>query len=373
MTTDPTDKTGRATPPPPSKPVKKKSTHVDLIDQLDYSGLGGGTFHHDGPFDALAPSRNRNGQKAPMSAFNDADQLDDPTAPDPTQLHRRKNSDSPYAIATTYIGTTGVNRYSEPLKSPVKSALAEAWGRADPEPFEEFSAGGYSAAPSTYAESVESEEGAPSGKISGKRGQYVFFDPCLHPLPLKLTRHVMPLVAARNARRNTRIAPPPQPIILPGSVTDSGFEPPSASPPLSPVTAKRNRSIMNRFRRRANSSSLPAPLPDRDDIASSPESQSGMPWDGQLPSPTTPDEYVIIDNGRPITVMYAKDRPAGAIDYRSRPPLTQKALPDPPADDYLTQSTMSEGGRAGSPGIRLGRKSSLYKKVKGLGARVASR
>jgi len=272
-----------------------------------------------------------------MSAFNDADQLDqldDPTAPDPTQLHRRKNSDSPYAIATTYIGTTGVNRHSEP-----------------PEPFEEFSAGGYSAAPSTHAESVESEDGAPGGRSRARED-----------------------IAARNARRNTRIAPPPQPIILPGSVTDSSFEPPSASPPLSPMTAKRSRSIMYRFRRgRANSSSLPAPLPDRDDIASSPESQSGMPWDGQLPSPNTPDEYVIIDNGRPITVMYTTDRPAGAIDYRSRPPLTQKALPDPPADDYFTQSTASEGGRPGSPGIRLGRKTSLYKKVKGLGARVASR
>ena len=103
-----------------------------------------------------------------MSAFNDADQLDDPIAPDPTQLHKRKNSDSPYAIATAYTGTTGPNQYFEP-KSPVKSALAVAWGRADPEPFEEFSAGGYSAAPSTYAESVESlEDGVPSGRSRGR-------------------------------------------------------------------------------------------------------------------------------------------------------------------------------------------------------------
>ena len=87
----------------------------------------------------------------------------------------------------------------------------------------------------------------------------------------------MCLVAARNARRNTRIAPPPQPIILPGTVPDELFEPHSASPPVSPVTAKRNRSIMNRFRRpRGDSASLPMPRREPDD-ASSPESQNGQP------------------------------------------------------------------------------------------------
>lgn len=84
-----------------------------------------------------------------------------------TLLHARKNSNSPYDVAAVYSGTTLVGNALNPnpadiggasssppgsgkfygsstgsAKSP-KSALAEAWGRADPEPFEDFSAGGY--------------------------------------------------------------------------------------------------------------------------------------------------------------------------------------------------------------------------------------
>ncbi|SPN99798.1 uncharacterized protein DNG_02650 [Cephalotrichum gorgonifer] len=51
----------------PSRPNRK----VDLIDQLDATGIYGvGAFHHDGPFDACNPHRNRKGsRRAPMSAF----------------------------------------------------------------------------------------------------------------------------------------------------------------------------------------------------------------------------------------------------------------------------------------------------------------
>ena len=107
-----------------------------------------------------------------------------------------------------------------------------------------------------------------------------------------------------------------------------------------------------------------------------PTGYQGTSWDGQPSSPNTPDEYVIIDNGRPVTVVYSKDKgrpPAGTTDYRSRPPLTQKALPEPPTDDdYFAQPVLNDSGRAASP-AGLGRKTSLYKKVKGLGAKVSSR
>lgn len=51
----------------PSRPNRR----VDLIDQLDMTGIHGvGSFHHDGPFDACNPHRNRKGsRRAPMSAF----------------------------------------------------------------------------------------------------------------------------------------------------------------------------------------------------------------------------------------------------------------------------------------------------------------
>lgn len=115
-------------------------------------------FHHDGPFDALARSRNnRSDTKSPMRAFNDSDaptassDAGDATLTRDALRHARKNSNSPYDVAAVYTGRTLVgnnpnyNPHEGLPKSPPKSALAEAWGRADPEPFEEFSAGGYTA------------------------------------------------------------------------------------------------------------------------------------------------------------------------------------------------------------------------------------
>ncbi|SCU91824.1 LADA_0F12310g1_1 [Lachancea dasiensis] len=49
-----------------SKPLAK---NVDTIDKLDVTGLFGGAFHHDGPFDACTPHRNRNNKVAPVMAF----------------------------------------------------------------------------------------------------------------------------------------------------------------------------------------------------------------------------------------------------------------------------------------------------------------
>lgn len=48
-----------------SKPAK----NVDTIDKLDVTGLFGGAFHHDGPFDACTPHRNKDQKSAPVLAF----------------------------------------------------------------------------------------------------------------------------------------------------------------------------------------------------------------------------------------------------------------------------------------------------------------
>ncbi|GMM58797.1 Pal1 protein [Maudiozyma humilis] len=50
-----------------SKMVPAKN--VDTIDKLDVTGLFGGSFHHDGPFDACTPHRNKNNKAAPVMAF----------------------------------------------------------------------------------------------------------------------------------------------------------------------------------------------------------------------------------------------------------------------------------------------------------------
>lgn len=48
----------------------KKKVHTDTIDKLDVTGFfGPGSFHHDGPFDACNPHRNKVKNKGPMSAF----------------------------------------------------------------------------------------------------------------------------------------------------------------------------------------------------------------------------------------------------------------------------------------------------------------
>lgn len=51
------------------KNVAIVSKNVDTIDKLDVTGLFGGSFHHDGPFDACAPHRNKNNKAAPVLAF----------------------------------------------------------------------------------------------------------------------------------------------------------------------------------------------------------------------------------------------------------------------------------------------------------------
>lgn len=45
------------------------SKYVDTIDKMDVTGLFGGSFHHDGPFDACTPHRNKNTKAAPVLAF----------------------------------------------------------------------------------------------------------------------------------------------------------------------------------------------------------------------------------------------------------------------------------------------------------------
>lgn len=58
-----------------NKSPKKKtiephnSKGLDTIDKLDVSAFFGGRFHHDGPFDACTPHRNKDSKAAPVMAF----------------------------------------------------------------------------------------------------------------------------------------------------------------------------------------------------------------------------------------------------------------------------------------------------------------
>ncbi|KAF8332386.1 uncharacterized protein EI90DRAFT_854120 [Cantharellus anzutake] len=218
-----------STPPAtdrPAKPVRKKSHHVDLIDQLDYSSLGQGTFHHDGPFDALAPSRNRNNiAKAPMRAFNEEEAILAAAAPPDLASSLTHPHD-----------TTGQLLHPSGHEEHARRSVGKGGSRT----FEEFSAGGYIGPGSN---------GAPiSNRIMNGD------DAASRAKDLEL--------AARNARRNARIAPPPQPIFLPGSefAPTRSYDGPT-SPNENPFTPdgrpKRNKSLINRFRRVRDNPNIP--------------------------------------------------------------------------------------------------------------------
>ncbi|KAL9594000.1 MAG: hypothetical protein Q9219_007275 [cf. Caloplaca sp. 3 TL-2023] len=64
-------KDGKSRQPGASSKSKKPNRKLDIIDSLDVTSIyGTGLFHHDGPFDACNPHRNKKGSKiAPMQAF----------------------------------------------------------------------------------------------------------------------------------------------------------------------------------------------------------------------------------------------------------------------------------------------------------------
>ncbi|MCJ1284099.1 hypothetical protein MMC26_003430 [Xylographa opegraphella] len=65
------DAKGRPLPSSAAARGQKPTRRLDVIDKLDVTSIyGTGLFHHDGPFDACNPHRNRKGsQRAPMQAF----------------------------------------------------------------------------------------------------------------------------------------------------------------------------------------------------------------------------------------------------------------------------------------------------------------
>jgi hypothetical protein len=179
-------------------------------------------------------------------------------------------------------------RYEPPRKKV--DAIAEAWGIHEPEPFEDFSAGGghsYDYRPH-HTISRRSEE-APRRR---------------EPAPRRV------------------VLPPPQPIFVPGA--DAEFVAPAEpSPPLSPGSGagmKRSKSLLQRIRRMRENPNMPVGGGDNNGVQNTYESGgSGRPnhksqnsfagrlvGEGikeQLPSPQEEDMYV------PAETTQTKDLP----------------------------------------------------------------
>ncbi|KAI0801166.1 hypothetical protein C8Q74DRAFT_471616 [Fomes fomentarius] len=220
-----------------SKSKKKGSSHADVIDRLDFSGVGP-MFHHDGPFDACAPSRNRHHNKAPMKAWSAGHEADQRALANAQQVQPR----SPDVFI--------------PYEAPKKKhdAIAEAWGIHEPEPFEDFSAGG-GATSRPSGEYGRGTNGSGRRTKDGREARDVYREYLEenHPSP-----------ARRPTKRNI---PPPQPIFVPESDLDVNPPSPTSAGPETPSgnAPRRNKSIMQRIRRMRDSPNVPVGNYDSDE------------------------------------------------------------------------------------------------------------
>lgn len=255
----------------------------------------------------------------------------------PTQEYRAP----PRSQAQTYM--------SEPAPKRKVDAIAEAWGTHEPEPFEDFSAGGGHNIDYRYS---------PSNTVS-KKNNHV--EEAAYP-----TRRQPP--------RKTTL-PPPQPIFVPEPDEDASGPP---SPPIAGSPGmKRSKSLMQRIRKMRETPNVPV-------------SNGEPPIDEYNESPPSPNE-ASNGNGRPthrsqnsFLGRFGRPPTGNGREYPGSPPLENerhvpiddrkdKELPKPPQGssgasssengvDYFDSNHASFGGSPSSGG-GLRRKQSLLQKV----------
>ncbi|KAF9462176.1 Pal1 cell morphology protein-domain-containing protein [Collybia nuda] len=341
---------------------KKGSQHADVIDRLDFTGVGP-MFHHDGPFDACAPSRNRQRNKAPMFAWS--------ARPDESPAH----GDSAYPSAHAIKAFS--NNYVDPPKKKV-DAIAEAWGIHEPEPYEEFFAGGGTGRPDgdTPASSIyngrdshnshsTSRSGAASRRAKdGRDARDVYRD------HLEEGQHGNSNTNRPRMTTRRSVVPPPKPIFVPDP---SDAADPAGSPPISsPGFPKRSKSLMHRIRKMRDAPNVPAgPDYDQPPSPSSPIEHSYPGADGNSnptrPTHRTQNSFLGRFGGtRANQTVSEKSEPFVYIDAHNNkdlpapPQATNEAPGEQPSGEYF-DSTAGGGAFPTSPG--LGRKTSLMKKV----------
>jgi hypothetical protein len=253
-----------------------------------------------------------------------------------------------------------------PAEPPNKKvdAIAQAWGIHEPEPYEEFFAGGGKAgADITPAGSIRAgKEGLDSSKRRAKDGRD------------EANRNYLeedPIQTRRPARRTI---PPPQPIFAPGADMPLMDEPSSSPPSGSP---KRSKSIMNRIRRMRDSPNVPVDQGayPANPIYNSPPSPSENTYPGR-PGHKHQNSFLGKFNGGPQR-RTSKDDTSPQSDasekfvyvdaVRRSKDSQRKELPPTPlssgnvntpetnVDGYFEDANASGGG--------IGRKGSLLRKV----------
>ncbi|THH20235.1 hypothetical protein EW146_g1079 [Bondarzewia mesenterica] len=334
-----------------SKPPKKGSVHADVIDRLDFSGVGP-MFHHDGPFDACAPSRNRTRTKAPMYAWTGINPEDEQLA----ARYRNERQgpavspayDSPYISPNLASVTPASPYYPEPPKKQV-DAIAEAWGIHEPEPYEEFFAGGGTR---------DGEDKLTYGRSSRR--------------PKDASRESEE--ARRSNKRST--LPPPQPIFVAAdALPDTEAYPPSPLSGASPGM-KRNKSFLQRIRNMRDAPNVPVGY----DEVSATNAGNGQPsptssmestgGGGQYARPTHRSQNSFLGRFGGRNIRENQTPTSEAYVYVEDPKMKDlPATPDSPRGEN-DRGYFDHGGSGPtvSPGQGggLGRKTSLLKKVKGV-------
>lgn len=243
-----------------------------------------------------------------------------------------------------------------PYEAPKKrhDAIAEAWGIHEPEPFEDFSAGGGASRPNGEYPTYNNRNGA--GKRTDRSGR---------------SRGEERPDARRQASRRGNL-PPPQPIFVPegeGEVPLEQQEPPS---PTGNGTPKRSKSLMRRIRQMRDSPNVPVGGGDRDPSPTSSTEENSIttqsaPGHGTRPT-HRPQQSFLGRFGRAANIRkddFSPGSEEGGYVYVEDPvPVnTDKDLPAPPRAqpqrDYFDAPI--DGGATG-----LGRKTSLMRKMKGV-------
>ena len=263
-----------------------------------------------------------------------------------------------------YLTEEPYESYYEPPKKKV-DAIAEAWGIHEPEPFEEFFAGGGNHGDTPTSSIYGGKEGHTSSRSATYSRRKDSRD-------LRET-HRDSLDDTRRAANRRSVLPPPQPIFI-GDAQGGTDIPQSSSPPANrPDGPKRNKSLINRFRKMRDAPNVPV---NDDVIPPSPTSmESSMAASNQSSNtarPTHRSQHSFLArfaggrNAQKDSVSPTSEAFVFIEDSRS------KDLPPPPSSDasgsgekvYEIEVQPSAASGPASPG--LVRTSSLLRKVRGV-------
>jgi hypothetical protein len=290
------------------------------------------------------------------------------------------SNDSPYPTPDVYKNTFS-NDYYDPPKKKV-DAIAEAWGMHEPEPYEDFSAGGGSGRPegdtpnSSIYNGREGHRG-PKRTKDGRDMREVYRE--------YLDEGQQATQQQREARRMKRSTlPPPQPIFVPDANHQDILEsPPLVSPPIgSPKgdAPKRNKSIMQRFRKMRDSPNVP--MGNYEDAEQTPPSPTSAENPSYSSAPVRPPHrqkdsflgrfgggergggYPPKENISPSSDGYdqGKDLPATPFDRNGR----STPLGDQDGFGYFDDRITGSNNGHISPNGAPGRKTTILRKVKGV-------